>query len=468
MHVSDLHNQRHLYRYIALTLSVFVTLSVLPQAASSNESSVIATITSPYSGTTHALGFQGLSLSKDGKTLYVAGGMRMALWNSTFRRCDAPAASRSPTGGGRGEVVLFDLENRKYLRSFPTDAGYPIHVQLDRTSGRIFVVNSPGGVMAFDGQTNTVNSGSLGGAPHDIGIASGLGRGLVSNTYDTSGIGRNQKWVTLIDLNTLRIIQHIETGPYAHKVAIDSRSNRAFVTHAEYSEVEEIDLKTGKVISSIKTGLLSGGAQNAIDEERRRFYTLGRGIAQPSDTSQWIVAFDLESGAKVGTAELPNSAIGTRVDGKTGYLWTAVQDKGAVYVTDPTDMKIVARIPVGECPYFLDIDSAQGLVYVTNQGDNTISIIDINKVTYRKDPVSPQPSPTPAPVTSPPPAPAPVQTVAPLPSISATPLPTAIVSPSPSTSRVKRTNLTITCIKGGKTKKIKGMNPKCPKGYKKK
>ena len=66
------------------------------------------------------------------------------------------------------------------------------------------------------------------------------------------------------------------------------------------------------------------------------------------------------------------------------------------------------------------------------------------------------PTPTPTPAASPTPSPTPTPTVTATP----TPMPTATVTP------IKKT--TITCIKGKVVKKVTGVKPVCPKGYKKK
>jgi hypothetical protein len=57
------------------------------------------------------------------------------------------------------------------------------------------------------------------------------------------------------------------------------------------------------------------------------------------------------------------------------------------------------------------------------------------------------------------PTPTPSETIAPTPTPSATVV--ATVKPT-----AKKT--TITCVKGKTTKKVTGVNPKCPAGYKKK
>ncbi|NDE48124.1 MAG: hypothetical protein EB019_04045, partial [Actinobacteria bacterium] len=66
----------------------------------------------------------------------------------------------------------------------------------------------------------------------------------------------------------------------------------------------------------------------------------------------------------------------------------------------------------------------------------------------------------PTPVVTPTPTPTPVAT----PTSTPTPTPTpTVIAPAPVAKKI-----TITCIKGKSTKKVSGVNPKCPKGYKKK
>jgi hypothetical protein len=59
-----------------------------------------------------------------------------------------------------------------------------------------------------------------------------------------------------------------------------------------------------------------------------------------------------------------------------------------------------------------------------------------------------------------------VKYVAPKPTPTPTPTVTATPSPTPTVVALKKT--TITCIKGKVVKKVTGVKPVCPKGYKKK
>jgi hypothetical protein len=82
-------------------------------------------------------------------------------------------------------------------------------------------------------------------------------------------------------------------------------------------------------------------------------------------------------------------------------------------------------------------------------------------LSWKESVATPTPTPTLTPVATatPTPTPTPSETIAPTPTPSATVV--ATVKPT-----AKKT--TITCVKGKTTKKVTGVNPKCPAGYKKK
>ena len=60
------------------------------------------------------------------------------------------------------------------------------------------------------------------------------------------------------------------------------------------------------------------------------------------------------------------------------------------------------------------------------------------------------------------------QEVAPAPTPTVSPTPTAVATPKPSPTVTQIKKTTITCIKGKVVKKVTGVKPVCPKGYKKK
>lgn len=89
-------------------------------------------------------------------------------------------------------------------------------------------------------------------------------------------------------------------------------------------------------------------------------------------------------------------------------------------------------------------------------------------LTYTAPAPAPSPSPTPTPTISPTPTPTPTVAT----SVTPTSTPSAEASPSPSmattSTPVSAVKKSITCVKGKTTKKVTGVAPKCPKGFKKK
>jgi hypothetical protein len=82
--------------------------------------------------------------------------------------------------------------------------------------------------------------------------------------------------------------------------------------------------------------------------------------------------------------------------------------------------------------------------------------------------ITPTPTPTPSPSPTPTPAPTPAPTPTPTPTIINSPSPTpTVIAPLPTQAAANK-KITITCLKGKTVKKVTAVNPKCPKGYKKK
>ena len=321
----------------------------------------------------NGIGVQGAALNADRTLLYIAEGTRTTTWSSE-RGCSGSGTIPQP--GTAGFVGIFDTSARTRIADLPLSAGFPVHAELDPSTGRVYVVASSFGVYAFEGTAQAGASPALGAVPHDIGIDPTNGHGVVTNTFE----GASQSHVTLIDLATLQVIRHINTGGFGpHKAAVDPSLHLAYISHADFAKVDVIDTRDGQMLRQISTGLERGGAQNAIDLSRRRLYAVGVPAGSPG--SSRVVAIDLATEQPVGVATtLPSGGHGMRVDSATGLLWVVLEEQAQVAVIDPDTMTERARIPVGHCPYYLDIDPVRRLAYVTNQGDNTISVVDMTKV----------------------------------------------------------------------------------------
>src|SRR6266536_1657992 len=170
------------------------------------------------------LGMQGIALNADRSLLYIGEGAKVQTYDPVTGSCTGtPPSSPRATGA----VGIFDTSSRARVTDVPLAAGLPVHVELDSSTGRMYVVASPFGVYAFQGSAQ-VGSLFLDAVPHDLGIDSINGHAVVTNTFNTS-----QTWVSLIDLASLRVLANTNTGAFGpHKAASDSSRHLVYVAHA--------------------------------------------------------------------------------------------------------------------------------------------------------------------------------------------------------------------------------------------
>ena len=175
-----------------------------------------------------------------------------------------------------------------------------------------------------------------------------------------------------------------------------------------------------------------------------------------SDGSVTLFYFDNEARPGKDSAGKQNMSMGSM-----GLYYATSTDGGLTFTSD-NKVQFPSPLPsnFGNDPdVFLDKD---GSMILWGGGFDHSFGGYIGAVKLSKTSIAPTPSPTPisTPTSAPTPVAPPTPTSAPTPVVKETP------APMPSKVVVKAT--TITCIKGKLTKKVTGVNPKCPSGYKKK
>jgi YVTN family beta-propeller protein len=65
-------------------------------------------------------------------------------------------------------------------------------------------------------------------------------------------------------------------------------------------------------------------------------------------------------------------------DPVNGQMYVTNQHDDTVHVIDTATNEIIREIPVGDAPTGIAFDSVNGQMYVTNQHDNTVHVININ------------------------------------------------------------------------------------------
>lgn len=299
-------------------------------------------------------------------------GWATTAYSHVTRTCQGTNNSQ-PTPGMSGGVSILDTTANGALLASLNTTGWPIHAETDAATGRVYVALSPGGMLVLDGLSQ-VATVAMTGVAHDIGIDSRLGMGIVTNS-----VGNSQQYVTHVNLATLTKMRDVDTGGFGpHKAAVDPERHLAYISRAQFNKVTVMNTNTGAMLRYIETGLQSGGAQNAIDLDRRRLYIVGRGS---SPVGSVVRVIDLETEQVLPmTLTIPDGAHGMRVDPVTGYLWVVLENNAAVSVFAPDTLTEIVRLETGACPYYLDIDPVRRLAFISNQGDNTVSVLDMSSV----------------------------------------------------------------------------------------
>ena len=140
----------------------------------------------------------------------------------------------------------------------------------------------------------------------------------------------------------------------------------ALVTDENDDVVREIDLNAKSVVQTISIGDDSEPVAIAVNSAGTTAFVAERKRGR-------VAVIDLSS-LKV-TTEIPVGA-GPVAIGVNGNTAVAVNgDNASVTIIDLTTLKATGNVTVGRAPRGLAFDAA-GLVYVTNQNDGTISVVD--------------------------------------------------------------------------------------------
>ncbi len=115
--------------------------------------------------------------------------------------------------------------------------------------------------------------------------------------------------------------------------------------------------------------LESPGADWAVGLTPRRLY-----VTQP--TAKRLAVIETERWQRIASVALPDGPAAAVLQHDGGYLWVAAQRDGAVTAIVPDTLALAARIPAGAGTHLLAITGDDRRLFVTNQDDASVSIID--------------------------------------------------------------------------------------------
>lgn len=277
--------------------------------------------------------------------------------------------------GESNSISVIDAEEGSNKKTISlSGVSYPHHVNLS-PDGNMLMVSAPG--MDLSGGHGSVHGEMKGSL---LMLDAKTGDVMISRTMD--GMSHNaafspdgkEVWASLmmmpgellvLDASTLATKQTIEVGDMPAEVTFSSDGKYGFVANGMSNSVTVIDASSKEVIKQIAVGQDPVGAWTGSDNVMYVDNEDGKSISA-IDASTLTVIRTYDLGFTPGMASLAPS----------GELWVSDSDNGKViYFMKNSTMKM-GEVKVGAGAHAIAFTEDGTMGYVTNQGDETVSMID--------------------------------------------------------------------------------------------
>ncbi|MGV8946285.1 MAG: YncE family protein [Lutibacter sp.] len=290
-------------------------------------------------------------------------------------------------------------------------------------AAKLFVANEDGGSISVIDLTDSTNNTTIDLSDnsdmfmaHNVQVSpNGLTVLATANPMDST----KESELIAIDAMTYSITKRIKLGKglELNHVVFDSASKNAFVAESKQNQVIQINTETGNVVRKFDLGKenaphglrygngklyvanmaksmsiieIASGKINEIPLGGMAVQTAvtldGKFVLVTLYDTKEVIRFDIQS-QQLTRIPLPDGSQGPIQSYSTpnskllfvadqGFLLNRpVSDK--VFVIDIASAKVIATIKVGNKPHGVVISHDGKAVYVTNQQDNTVSLIDV-------------------------------------------------------------------------------------------
>jgi DNA-binding beta-propeller fold protein YncE len=232
------------------------------------------------------------------------------------------------------------------------------YLSVDPAAHRLYVSHATK-VVVVDTQANKV-VGEIADTPgvHGFAIAHDLGRGFSSN-------GRENK-VSIVDLNTLKTIQKVETGDNPDAILFEPAHKEVYAFNGRGKSATVIDAQSGKVVATIP---LEGKPEFAQADPKA-----GKVYVNIEDQNA-IKVIDAAKHAVAATWPIApgESASGMAIDLDTHRLFIGCDNK-LMLMIDATNGQVVYSVPIGEGVDSNWFDAGTKLAFSSNGGPGTVTI----------------------------------------------------------------------------------------------
>jgi uncharacterized repeat protein (TIGR02543 family) len=277
-------------------------------------------------------------------------------------------------GSYSGAVKVVDLASQTVVATVPFGPypnARPGYIALDSNRAYIALSNlgSNGQVAVLDRSSNQI-TGYIPVGPDPWGVAIYNGKLYVTNNvWWTNG---DPATVKVINLATQSIIATIPVGINPNSIAIDPQSGKAYVTNYNSlsKSVSVIDTNTNSVVSTIQ---LNDSPAGVTITGGKAYVTIP--VNSPNG---WVKVINIATDQVIDTLTVGRDGWG--IASLSGNVFVANQSSGNVTVIQTSNYQVVSTLTTGSLPTGIASDPSTARVYVSNQGDGTITVIGIGPI----------------------------------------------------------------------------------------
>ena len=274
----------------------------------------------------------------------------------------APAAKAYVANFKDNTVSVIDTEAGKVIATLPVAAG-PHGMAITQDGGTVYVGGDASSSVdvidtAIDKVVKTINVGK---APNGVALTPD-NRLLLVAVYD-------ENRVVLVDTSTQTMVAAI-TVPKPHTVAISPDGKLAYVTVQEpgHFALALINLPTRSVVRTLKLEKTPRDGEFSYDGSMFYFTEAGVSSVQVLDPASDKIVAQIPTGVSPHFVGYPTgSALGMVV----------VQGPGELSLFDPATNKPTRNVTVGKQPHWAATSGDGKTTYVTNEGSNDVTVVDL-------------------------------------------------------------------------------------------
>jgi YVTN family beta-propeller protein len=199
---------------------------------------------------------------------------------------------------------------------------------------------------------------TVGSFPFGVAVNSTTNRIYVTNATSST--------VSVIDGATNTVVATVPVGNTPYQVDVNPSTNRIYVANSVSNDVSVINGATNTVVATVPVG--SQPLSVAVNSSTNRIYVSSWG-------SDNVSVIDGVTNTVVATVDVGGGTRGMAANSSTNRIY-AGRNNNTVRVIDGATNTVVATVAVGNGQYYFDVNPSTNRIYNPNFDDDTVSVIN--------------------------------------------------------------------------------------------